>query len=143
MAVLILAHWCFFYALPFNIPDKIPATPIKLNGLALCIICFFPILFFEKSALKSNDTLGIMALTLWGTLVGVWAEAFFKLFQLLVLWDTTFIEAVKAILVIGSYDAVFAFLIAFQLKTHKTKVLIWMIVGFVVLTNIIVRLWMR
>ncbi|HEY0612003.1 MAG TPA: hypothetical protein VGD35_20160, partial [Chitinophaga sp.] len=77
LAGLLIQWWIFRFA-PVPIPEYIPATPVKIDGLVLVIFVIVILIFFQKGLLKAHPDKGILSLTCLGTLMYLIAEIIFQ-----------------------------------------------------------------
>jgi hypothetical protein len=145
--LLLLAEWWLLYLSPFNIPEHIPNTQIHIGGLLLVITIIFLLIIQMKSLLTSTPAASILKLTLIGTLTVFIAEVFFQFIRQLSL-DSDIQTHIYYFLLgtfgVSLFSAVIAALIAFQLKTKRTNLLLLFIViilaGFYVVTKYLLKL---
>lgn len=144
LAGQLISWWIFFFS-PFNIPDKIPMTPIKTDGVILVGILLTTIIFAQKKILKLQPNITIINLTFGGTIICFFSEIIFQLVRQPTLTANTLNEYIYYFLLgvigISFFGAVLSFLTAFQLKTKKTQQLILMIVGLMIFVNFIAHLF--
>ncbi len=140
LAGFLISWWFLFYS-PLDIPDYIPGTPIKIDGLILLSILITILFFSQKEFLKSQPELTLFKLTLIGTLICFSSEIVFQLIRQLTLDGYHPTERIRyfarGVFGVTIFAAVVSFLVAFQLKTKKTNKLVLMIIGFIVLVNLI------
>jgi hypothetical protein len=140
LACLFLEWWLIFYS-PLNLPDKIPKTPISINGLLLLGLILTILIIAEKRVLKINHDLNILQLTLFGTAICFFAELIFQALRQPFLKADNFSEHLYFYMMGTVGTSVFAlaiaFLVAFQLKTKKTGQLLLLIVGLIIIINIV------
>lgn len=140
LAGQLVCWWIFFFS-PFNIPEKIPYTPINISGLILVALLLSTLILAQKKCIQLQPEISIMKLTLLGSIICFSSEIIFQTVRQPTLIAYTLNEHVYYFLlgVIGitCFGAILSFMIAFQLKTKKTKQLVLMIIGFIVLTNLI------
>ena len=138
----IISWWTFFFS-PFNIPDKIPMTPIKIHGLILFGLLVTILIMAQKKLLKLHPKATITKLTLLGILICFSSEVIFQTLRQTTLNTETFKDRIfyffLGVVSITIFGTVISFLTAFQLKTKKTGQLIIMIIGFLVFINLINR----
>ena len=73
-----LINWWLFNLSNFNIPQNIPATPIRINSLTILIIVVSTLIFAQKSAMKICPDISATKLTLIGLLIGLLGEIIFQ-----------------------------------------------------------------
>jgi hypothetical protein len=138
-----LISWWIFFLSPFDIPDKIPLTPIKIHGLILVGLLLTILILAQKKLLKSQPVTTITKLTLLGLLICFSSEVIFQTLRQTTLNTETFKDRIfyffLGVVSITIFGTVISFLTAFQLKTKKTGQLIIMIIGFLVFINLINR----
>ena len=137
---LLLQWWIIFYS-PLNLPERIPTTPIKVDGLLLVVLLLTILIIAEKRFLKVNPDSTIFKLMVYGTTICFLAEIVFQAIRQPFLNAESFSDRFYYFLLgtigITAYSAAFSFFIAFQLKRKKTGQLILLIIGFVAIINII------
>lgn len=135
---LIIEWWIVWYS-PLNLPEKIPSTPIRVDGILLIILFLIVFIKAEKDYLKANSEATILELTILGTVICLLAEIIFQLIRQPFLNAVAFSEHLYyytiGVLVVTVFCAFLSFLVAFQLKTKQTFKLVLIIIGFVVLIN--------
>jgi hypothetical protein len=129
--------WWLLFASPVNIPEFIPSTPIKVNGLLLTGSILAVLIICEKKAVKIDASISFIKLMLTGALVVILAELAFQILMTFVLTDYTTGEFLLGMIGIGIYGAILSGLIAFQLKTKRTGLLILFIGGLVVIAKVL------
>ena len=97
--------------------------------------------FSQKSVLKQSPVLNIFQLTLFGTGVCFASQIFFQLFLSFTNDTERLYYFLQGLAVMTIYFGILSFFVAFQLKTKKTGRLVLFILGFVVLLNVITRLF--
>jgi predicted membrane channel-forming protein YqfA (hemolysin III family) len=132
-----------FFLSPFDVPDKIPLTPIKIHGLILVGLLLTILILVQKKLLKSQPATTITKLTFLGLLICFSSEVIFQTLRQTTLKTETLKERIfyffLGVISITIFGTVISFLTAFQLKTKKTGQLIIMIIGFLVFINLINR----
>ena len=144
--LLLLAEWWLLYLSPFNVPEHIPDTSIHIGGLLLGLTISFLLIRQMKSLLVFAPSLSIMNLTVIGSLTVFIAEVFFQSIRQFSLdrdARTHIYYFVLGTLGVSLFSAVIALLIAFQLKTRRTGLLVLFIIliitGFYVVTNYLLK----
>lgn len=138
--ILFVAMVCIWYLTFYsslNIPDYIPYTPIKTYSLLINAVNITVLIFAIKELSRKYPTLNINYLTLCGTGIIFVMEALFQF----VLMFTNEIDRlyyyITGLFISTIFFAVISFLIAFQIKTKRTKVLIWMILSLIAVFDLI------
>jgi len=131
--------WWLMFLSPFNIPEFIPHTPIKIYGLFLTGFILTILILSEKELLKKNAALSIFNLTLIGTTICFINELIFHF--ILSLTEPSdklryFIDGVTSTTI---FCAFLSFFVAFQLKTKRTERLVFFIFLFGVLFSLITK----
>ena len=128
LSLLFLVEWWFLYLSPFNIPEYIPNTPIRIGGLLLGLTVIILLRWQFKEFLLLKPSLSIWNLTIIGTLTVFIAEVFFQSLRQFHLNADTLKERIYYFILgtsgVSLFSAVIAFLIAFQLKTKRTNILL-------------------
>ena len=116
-------------------------TTLNLSGLILVGLFLTSLILLQKGLLKTNPELTISKLTLLSLAMCFISEIFFQLFRILFQNIGSSTDKLYYITTSSVYSTLFgtalAFLIAFQLKTKKTKQLILLIVVFILIVNLI------
>jgi hypothetical protein len=137
LVVLLLIEWWLLFFSNLPIPFLIPNTPINISGLLLIITIVSILIFLHKKAFSINSSFGIWKLTLFGTITCFFSEVIFQTARLPTLSADTWPERIYYFLLgvasITFFGAIFSFLIAFQIKTRKTKLLLLFIALFLTL----------
>ncbi len=140
LAGQLISWWIIFFS-PFDIPDKIPQTPIKIEGIILVGLLLTILIFAQKKFLKLQPETTITRLTLLGTIICFSSEVIFQTVRQPTLIADTLHDHIYYFLLgtigVSFFGTALSFLIAFQLKTKKTGQLILMIIGLMLFTNII------
>jgi len=135
----LLSFWFFNYS-PVKVPEYIPGTPARINGLVLLVFMLATFIFFEKRFLRVEPEASIWELTSLAALSNLAAEIVFQLIRQFTYADSTpkdhLIEYLRSVFLLSTMSAILGFLIAYQLKTRKAG---WMIL-FIVLALIVLNL---
>jgi len=135
-----LIEWWIVWYSPLHLPQRIPYTPIKIDGLLLGGLLLTIFIIAEKRFLKANPGATIFSLTVLGTTICFIAEIIFQTIRQPFLTDRTFSEHLhyffRGTIGLSIFGAVFSFFVAFQLIRKKTGQLILLIIGFAVIVNI-------
>lgn len=138
MGMLIMLGLSFYE--PINIPFLIPYTPIPVFGTVLVTLYLILLISAEKKILKHKPEITLLALTLTGVIIITSSEFIYQLVRLftynLESFSEYFYQFTKSFFGSSFFGSAIAFLIAFQLKTKRTGVLILFIVGFLVLVKL-------
>jgi hypothetical protein len=120
------------YYEPIDIPAHLPFTPIPIFGTALVTLYLILLISAEKKVLKRKPEITLLALTLTGVIIITSCEFMYHLLRLftfdLETFTAYFYLFTKHFLGSSFFGSVIAFLIAFQLKTKKTGMLMLFIV---------------
>jgi hypothetical protein len=131
LLLLFLMEWWIIYLSPFNIPEYIPNTPIKIDGLLLSSTIIILLLWQFKNLLLVLPTLSIWKLTMIGTLTVFIAEVLFQSLRQFHMNADTLRDHIYYFILgtmgVSLFSTVIAFLIAFQLKTKRTNTLLLLI----------------
>jgi hypothetical protein len=137
-----LLNWWVFHLAPFKIPIFVLGK-IRLDGLFLMIIMVITAIFSQKEILLLNNETGIGQLTLYGFLIGFFAEMVFQLIYLSTSTSMSNTEKaynfLRALVWLPLFATAIYFFVAFQFKTRRTGLLILIIVGFLLLLNLMVK----
>ncbi|MHB1277448.1 MAG: hypothetical protein ACYC1Q_03555 [Bacteroidia bacterium] len=143
LAGFLISWWLQFYS-PFVIPDYIPGTPIKIDGLILLSVLLAILIFSQKEFLKKQPELTIFRLTLLGTLICFSSEIVFQLARQLTFVGYHPTERImyfaRGVFWVSLFAGALSFLVAFQLKKKEKSKLVLMIIGFILLANLILFL---
>jgi hypothetical protein len=127
-------QWWILYISPFNIPSYIRQTPINIGGLLLGASFILLFIWLFKKLLFIKPDLPVWKLSGIGILVTIIAECPFQLLRQFNMKSDTIGNRIYyfslGTLGISILSGVVAFLIAFQLKTKKTNLLILFIILF-------------
>lgn len=137
LAVLLVIFWIFNIA---YVPKRIANIPLNIDGLLIIIGVIFILISAEKRLLKYNIDSSILQLTMAGSIIMFSAELIFQAIRCCFFTYENNLQAfILAMLVNLGYGLFIAFLIAFQLKTRRTKQLIWFIIAFIIVCNVLIR----
>jgi hypothetical protein len=136
----LIAWWTFFIS-PFDIPEKIPFTTIRINGLTLIVLLLVIIISALKKILKLQPETTIIKLTFLGAIICFFSGLVFQTVRQPTLNADTFNERIFYFLLgtLGTtiFGTAVSFLTAFQLKKRKTGQLIILIIGLLLIMNLI------
>lgn len=143
-ALLLIGHlfnyWLLYYS-PLNLPERIPHTPINIGGLFLIVLTVAVLIFFQKTVLKLDNQKTVFQLTLLGAPVCFISELLFQALRFpTVIADTLsqrIYYCIRGAIVVPLMCIIPSFFIAFQLKTKKTKLLLFGILIFFVLFGLL------
>jgi hypothetical protein len=141
LLILLLTQFWFLDYSGLNIPENIPYTLIKTGGFFLICSLLTILIIAEKLILKTEQVQSIAKLTLAGTLITFAAEVAFQGIRQFTLEYDKLYHFLWGVVGLSFFGAVFSFFIAFQLKTKKTTHLIMYILIFIVISNIIIRVF--
>src|SRR5580692_4748566 len=136
LAWFLIAWWAVFFS-PFNIPEYIPYTPIKVYGLFLCGFILTVLIFSGKELLRRESTLGIVNLTLIGTAICFLNEVVFQFILSFTLTADRLSLFIEGVITTTIFCAFLSFFVAFQLKTKRTGRLVLFIVALIILFKIL------
>jgi hypothetical protein len=142
-SILLLIGLLFWFWLTrlsnLDIPEFIGNIPI--SGLILLGLFIAVVILLQKELLKTTTELTITKLTLLSSLTCFISETLFHLFRILYQDIGTLTDKLYYFTISSVYSTLFgtalAFLIAFQLKTKKTRQLILLIVVFLLIVSLI------
>lgn len=141
LLLALLLDWWLFFISPFNIPEFIPYTPIKINGIILGAIFITILIIAQKEILKIAPSSSITKLVLIGTTIIFIAELFFQCIRSFASTSNLIYDFFSGVINITIANVFFSFFVAFQLKTKRTKKLLIYIIVFIILFNILLRLF--
>ncbi len=133
----LLGNFYIFFLSSFDIPEKIPFTPVKTNGLIVFSIFMVAIIFLIKELIKLRPDFTVSNLTLYGVTVCLITEVFFQGFLWRIFPENTFHTFIIAVTKTSITFSIPTFFTAFQLKTHNTPKLVMFIVILIAVTNIL------
>lgn len=137
--IAILFTWWLFIYSDLGIPLVFSFEPrISIYGLALSACIITLLIFAEKSLLKNKRNINILNLTLYGGAIALLSQIVFQVFMLFFDEADHIITRILAMVII---EVVICFLIAFQLKTKKTGILVGMIVCFLIVFKLMTLLF--
>lgn len=141
LLVGLLVEWWIIWCSPLNLPERLPATPIKIDGLLLVGLLLIILIIAEKRFLRSNPDTTIFNLTVIGTTTCFLAEIIFQTIRQPFLTADTLNEHLHYFLLgtigVTIFGAVLSFLIAFQLIRKNTGQLFLLIIAFIAIVNIV------
>ena len=138
--LLLLAHlalsWVFQFS-DWNVPQTMPYTPIKINGLLITAFTLLILRFSLKEIINAFPEFKILKLTLLGLLICSIATIVFQIILSFTNEVDKLYYFLRGVAVNVIFGGVFAFFVAFQLKTKRTNQLIMFIVGFMIAFRIV------
>ena len=130
----LLLEWWLLYFSGLNIPGHILHTPINVGGLLLILLLSTILIVFIKKLSRQNNSLSILTLTLYGTIICFFAEFLFQLIKLLTENDNAlkdrFIDLSIGVISITFFGGVLSFFVSYQIKTRRTGMLLLFIILF-------------
>ena len=132
----LILWWVMFFS-PFDIPELIPHTPIKIYGLFIVGMILTILIFAEKEILRNNTQSKIVTLTLYGTAICFIMEIIFHVILTFTETSDKLYYFIKGVTTTTILCAFLSFFIAFQLKTRRTKRLLLLIGIFFALFKIL------
>jgi hypothetical protein len=136
-----LIAWWFCFFSPFNIPEYIPHTPIKIYGLILTALILTTLILSQKELLKENEIRSVINLTLLGTVINFVNELIFQFILSFTETSDKLYHFIMGTTTTTIFCAILSFFVAFQLKTKRTGRLIFYIcvslIAFKVLTILV------
>jgi hypothetical protein len=140
LAGLLFNFWLQFLA-PFDLPESIPNTPIRIAGILLFVITILVLIYALKTLLRKDETTSISRLTLSGMSICLLAEIVFQSLRQFTFIDYSTAERIlyflMGIIGVTLFGTILSFFIAYQLKTGNTRMLIAMIAIFLAIMNMI------
>jgi hypothetical protein len=131
--IWVLLLWWALFLSPFDVPEYIPHTPIKIYGLAFTAFILTILILSHKEALRKIPSLSIARLVLIGTAICFIMELLFQFTQSFTLSSDKLRYFISGVTFTTIFGAILSFLIAFQLKTKRTNLLLLFIVIFFLL----------
>lgn len=135
---LLILWWVSFLS-PFNIPEFIPYTPIKLFGVLFSGFILTILIISQKEMLRKNNNLSMIKLILFGTLICFTTEFLYQLILLKITFNDGIYQLARRILVSTIFCTFLSFFVAFQLKTKKTRQLVLIILTVLVLFKLLTK----
>lgn len=139
LAAAMVFEWWLLYLSPLNIPEFIPRTPIKINGLLLVGTTVIILIIALKKILKEEPGTNIFKLTVLGSVICFIAEVIFQSIQLSTIHSDKLYTFLHGVVGVTIFDIIISFFVAFQTKTGKTGQLLVFIVIFVAVLKVL--LW--
>lgn len=140
LAGLLFEFWLTHLS-DLGLPEFIGNTTLKLNGLILVGLFLASLILLQKGLLRTDPELTISNLTLLSLVMCFISETLFQSFRILYQNIGTSTDKLYYITTSSVYTTLFGtalgFLIAFQLKTKKTRQLVVFIVLFILIVNLI------
>ncbi|AYL98011.1 hypothetical protein [Mucilaginibacter celer] len=123
------------------VPEVIPYTPIRPGGIIFAFIPISTIIFYEKEVLRTNADLTIGRLTFYAA--GMWfvTQLCYQIFRQSTLPDNRLHHFFVAMIAMTIFNSIISFLVAFQLKTKRTKRLMTFIAIIWILAVVLVKLF--
>ncbi len=112
------------YLLSFYIPEYISPTKIRTNGLLIVCVSLALLIVAQKDILKFNFSTSITKLTFVGTAIVLIAEAAFQIIRVFSFSENRIYHFLSGVFASVIFFSIISFLIAFQLKTKRTGMLI-------------------
>jgi hypothetical protein len=140
LAAHLVLSWVFQFS-HWNVPQNIPYTPIKINGLLIVGFTVAVLNFSQKEIIKADPEIQILKLTLLGLGICLIADVIFQF----ILSFTNEVDKLyyffHAIVVLAIFNSALSFFVAFQLKTKQTKQLLLFIAAFIIAFRIVLYLF--
>jgi hypothetical protein len=140
LTILLIQWWLLFFS-PFNIPEYIPYTPIRVNGLFLGLFTIAILIIAQKEALQKDTTLSVAQLTIIGAVICLIGTILFQFIRSFTIEIDKLYIFVSGVVWVTLFFSIISFFIAFQLKTHRTKMLLLYIGIFIIVMNLIIKLF--
>jgi hypothetical protein len=133
----LFANYYFLFLSSFNIPEKIPFTQVKINGIIVFTIFMVVLNFLIRELIKLRQDFTVGYLTLYGTVVCFFSEVFFQAFLWRLFPEDGFYDFFIGVLANSIMCGVLSFFIAFQLKKRNTKRLLSFIIIFLIIFKLL------
>ena len=130
-----------------NIPEYFPIPgipPVSVSGTLLMAAFITVLILSQKQILIIDPNTSVYKLTFTGTAIAFLSETVCQTIKQLIYIESIvqhINEFLHTIIGLSMYVTFISFLVAFQLKTKKTRVLIVFIVVFIIVCNIVMRLF--
>lgn len=121
--ILLLAEFWLFSHGYINIPEYIPHTPIKTGGIIICGIYLPTMIIALKSVLKTEPQIELLKLFFISFIISSVPDMLVQLIKANT-YDYDFFIFIKEFWITSLGFTAYDFLIAFQLKTKRTGILI-------------------
>ncbi|WP_184549560.1 hypothetical protein [Mucilaginibacter sp. FT3.2] len=133
----LLGKFYLLFLSSFNIPENIPFTQIKINGLIISIIFLIALNFFTRELIRLRPDFTVGYLTLYGVAVCLITEVLFQGYMWHLFPEDTFYTFTMTIIRLSVVISLLSFFTAFQLKTRNTSKLIYFIVILIIVVNVL------
>ncbi len=133
---LLLLWWALFFS-PIDIPQFIPHTPVSIYGLLIIAFTLTILIFAQKEALKKMLALTVCRLVLIGTVICFIKEVCFQFVLSFTETSDKLHYFIKGTISTTIFDSVLSFFVAFQLITKKTKLLVLIIIGCLIIFKVL------
>lgn len=124
---LFVVEWWLIELGMLPLPEYIPGTTFKIGGLVILTIVITCLIFLNKELLRRKPDTTLLQLMSISLMVGLIGESAFQLVRQLEIQANSFGERVvifsKAVALDTVLFSMFAFAVAFQLKTKKLWIL--------------------
>ncbi len=127
---ILFLSFVIIYVLTFYIPEYIPTTKIKVNGLLIVCVSVALLIFAQKGILKLDSSTGIIRLTLVGAAIILIAETGFQIIRVFSFDDNKVYHFLSGVIATVAFFSIISLFVAFQLKTKRTGLLILFIIVF-------------
>lgn len=132
--LLLLIYW-----LLFDDPEiKIMGAKLSIVGLLIVISGISIFLVAQKEVLRAASATSISRLVFICAIIGLIAETFFQIVRIISFSDNRIYYYLTGVLGSALMFAVLAFFIAFQLKTHRTGMLVILIISFLLICKAVI-----
>jgi hypothetical protein len=139
--IWVLLLWWALFLSPLDVPEYIPYTPIKIYGLTFTAFILTILILSHKEALRKIPSLSIARLVLIGTSICFIMELLFQFTQSFTLTSDKLRYFISGVTITTIYGAILSFLIAFQLKTKRTNLLLLFIVIIFLLFKVLTKVF--
>ncbi|HEY8931606.1 MAG TPA: hypothetical protein VIM55_20560 [Mucilaginibacter sp.] len=136
---LLLTIWWLLFFTSIDLPTYIPHTPININGLLIIASIITILISALKRILKTKAGATVFDLFISGALISILAEGIFQIIKGMILIKEENDVSLVGLSGVALIEIILSFLIAFQIKTKKTGMLILFIVTMIALINLITR----
>ena len=138
LLLFLFIHWLLFLS-PFKIPTFIPFTPINISGLLIGLSIIAILILVQKSILKKQVSFSFFKLLLTGIIVVYLAELLFQFLIIFIPPGNSLHYILSNLIRTAIFGGILSLLIAFQLKTKRTKLLLLFIGIFILFCNILIH----
>ncbi len=140
IAIRLFLFWLWGFA-PFEMPQFVPGTPIKLYGMALMLLFISMLVMLLRKIIRVSPSISIAGLTLKGLLMCFMSEVVLQVIRTFTRDNDRLYTFSFGVISMTLFNLCLSFLVAYQIKTKNTRRLMIYIAAFILLVNVSMRIF--